>query len=114
MLKSKKEKKEEKVKLNIGVGAGATISLLATFIGVYYRYIEEINISIALGDVGSISKSLLLGFALSSGKCLLYLGVYGLILSLVLKKNEGLKEFYSYYVLALIFIGLGSLIYFLI
>ncbi len=108
---SKSNKKINPIQFNREVGL--VINIGVVILGIVFRNINNIDMSVKLGDVGSIAKALLTSFSVVSGKTLIYIGLYGIVLSVVSKK-ESLKEFYTYYMVATILMSLGSLIYFVI
>lgn len=101
------------LKLKIDSNIGYIINGVVLLIGIYFRLKGNVTYSVALGDSGSIVVSLLKGFSLTSGRSLIYLSLYGLLLTLVSKKDS-LKEFYNYYMIAVIFLTIGSLVYFVV
>lgn len=98
--------------IEVGSGIGVCVNIVALLLGLYFNLTGDMTFSVVLGDNGSITSTLLKGFAISSGRGLLYLSVYGMVLTAFSKKAK-LKEFYSYYMLAIICVSAGSLLYFI-
>lgn len=109
----KKEGSKNKLSIKTNKKLGYVLNIVIFLIGAYFHLQGEITYAISLGDSGSITISLLKSFSINSGRSLIYLSIYGLILTLVSKKDS-LKEFYTYYMIAVIFLTIGSLIYFII
>lgn len=115
--KSEENKKDKNNSLKINLKSyrslGFIVNLLILLIGIYFRLLDIECYSVTLGDKGSIVVSLLKSFSLTSGRSLIYLSVYGLILTFV-NKEDSLKEFYNYYMVAVSLIAIGSIIYFVV
>lgn len=112
MFKAKKEKDSSK-SIVISKKVGIVLSSIACLLSLYIRSKSTLKYNVVLGDMGSITKTLLRSFGISSGRSLIYVGLYGILLT-IFSKTDNIKEFYSYYMIALISIMVGSLMYFIV
>lgn len=84
--------------------------ILQLGLGVYYRWFLQMS-TIEIGDNGSLFKVLMLSISMMAGKSLIFISIYGLLLSIIRQKES---KFKSYYIISSVIIMSVSLIYFLV
>lgn len=84
--------------------------ILQLGLGVYYRWFLQMS-TIEIGDNGSLFKVLMLSISMVAGKSLIFISIYGLLLSIIRQKES---KFKSYYIISSVIILSVSLIYFLV
>lgn len=84
--------------------------ILQLGLGVYYRWFLQMS-TIEIGDNGSLFKVLMLSISMMAGKSLIFISIYGLLLSIIRQKES---KFKSYYIISSVIMMSVSLIYFLV
>jgi hypothetical protein len=84
--------------------------ILQLGLGVYYRWFLQMS-TIEIGDNGSLFKVLMLSISMVAGKSLIFISIYGLLLSIIRQKESKFKR---YYIISSVIILSASLIYFLV